>query len=147
MPGSDGPGRSTGPGRLKTRAEFLRAAKGARSHAGPFSLQMARRGGDASPSAEVRFGYTVTKKVGRAVERNRIRRRLREAVRLSRDLDVQPGHDYVLVARRECLSVPFPVLMRELARVVRKVRAGRRVPEGAAAPGAIAARDTAETRR
>ena len=55
-----------------------------------------------------RFGFTVTKKVGNSVIRNRIRRRLREAIRLTDPTSPpKPGHDYVLVARIEALTAPF----------------------------------------
>ncbi len=63
--------------RLKQRADFLAAAKGAKVPAGAFVLQ-ARERGDGAPA---RFGFTVSKKVGNAVERNRVRRRLRDLVR------------------------------------------------------------------
>ena len=52
--------------RLKQRADFLAAAKGARVPAGPFVLQVRPRG----DSAPARFGFTVSRKVGTAVERN-----------------------------------------------------------------------------
>ena len=59
---------------------------------------------------DVTFTVTVTKKVGDAVERNRIRRRLREALRITGDLPLRDDHDYVLVARREALSEDFRAL-------------------------------------
>ena len=63
--------------RLTQRADFLAAARAAKAPAAAFVLQ-ARKRDDEGP---VRFGFTVTKKVGNAVERNRVRRRLREVVR------------------------------------------------------------------
>jgi len=63
----------------------------------------------------VRVGFTVTRQVGGAVERNRIRRRLREAVRLSAAGDaMRPGHDYVLVGRRAALAAPFTEMAQTL---------------------------------
>lgn len=108
---------AVGPDRLKRRAEFLAAAKGARFRARPFSLQAlaADEGGAARPP---RFGFTVTKKVGGSVERNRIRRRLREAVRLLPENSARLGHDYVIVARREALAAPFLSLQNELRRAL-----------------------------
>ena len=72
--------------RLKKRADFLAAAKGRRQHQRCFVLQGRQRevAGEASENADApRFGFTVTKKVGNSVVRNRIRRRLREAARLA----------------------------------------------------------------
>jgi len=89
--------------RLKQRADFLAAAKGARVPAGPFVLQARVRGDTAAP----RFGFTVSRKVGTAVERNRVRRRLREIVRRHAALTAQNGHDYVLIGRRAALTMPF----------------------------------------
>ena len=73
--------------RLKQRADFLAAAAGVKVPGAAFVLQ-ARARGDTAPS---RFGFTVSKKVGNAVERNRVRRRLREVVRLSATLPQTPG--------------------------------------------------------
>jgi len=57
----------------------------------------------------------VTKKHGNSVERNRMRRRLKEAVRQTAGFAMQPGHDYVVVARREVLHAPFKQLVDQLA--------------------------------
>jgi len=96
--------------RLRRRAEFLAVAAGARVPASAFVLQ-ARRRDDAGPA---RVGYTVSKKVGTAVERNRVRRRLKEAVRRSASQHMRCGHDYVIVGRRTALTLDFERLMREL---------------------------------
>lgn len=89
--------------RLKQRADFLAAATGTKVPAAAFVLQ-ARQRTDDGPA---RFGFTVSKKVGNAVERNRVRRRLREIVRLSGSKRMRSGHDYVLVGRRAALTLPF----------------------------------------
>ena len=105
--------------RLKRRADFLAARDGARVPGRAFLLQ-AR---DRHDAAEPRIGLTVTKKAGNAVERNRIRRRLREAVRNVMAAAGKPGFDYVLVARREALAAPFAGLINDLERAVTKVHA------------------------
>jgi ribonuclease P protein component len=101
-------------GRLRRRSEFLATAKGQRLSARAFSLQALHRGPQGAP----RFGLTVTKKTGNAVERGRIRRRLKEAIRTAGALPVREGHDYVLVARREALTVPFIELSAEIGRAL-----------------------------
>jgi ribonuclease P protein component len=102
--------------RLKRRADFLAAATGSKVPAGPFVLQ-ARQREDRGP---VRVGFTVTKKTGNAVERNRIRRRLRELVRLSNDT-MQAGHDYVLIGRRTALNAPFDKMANDFTHALKRL--------------------------
>ena len=120
----------TGAVRLKKRADFLAAAKGRRQHQRCFVLQARdRQAAGLAPELSLecerapaaRFGFTVTKKVGNAVIRNRIRRRLREAVRLADFSLSKASHDYVLVARIEALTAPFDELRGELARALTKI--------------------------
>ena len=108
--------------RLKQRADFLAAAKGARVPAGPFVLQARERGDAAAP----RFGFTVSKKVGTAVERNRVRRRLREIVRRNAALIPQTAHDYVLIGRRAALTMPFERINAEFLGAMTRLSRGRR---------------------
>jgi len=103
--------------RLRQRADFLAAATGLKVSAGGFVLQ-ARRRGDEGPA---RVGFTVSKKVGNAVERNRVRRRLREIVRLS-PLPLLGGHDYVLVGRRAALTLPFERIAQDYHGALERVR-------------------------
>lgn len=107
------------PARLRKRAEFLAAAKGRRLHTGAFSLQAAARA--PADTEEARFGLTVTKKEGNAVVRNRLRRRLREALRLAALPDARAGHDYVIVARRESLKTGFARLQQDIAGALARV--------------------------
>lgn len=100
------------PGRLTKRAEFLAVRRGEKRRGRFFLLEVADRGDDGLPRA----GFTVTTKQGNAVERNRIRRRLKEALRLKGRMAMQPGHDYVIVGRRDCLGASFTDLSDELAR-------------------------------
>jgi ribonuclease P protein component len=89
--------------RLRQRKEFLAAATGAKAPVTGFVLQAFDRRED----GPVRVGFTVSKKVGNAVERNRVRRRLREVVRLAPPDRMRPGYDYVLIGRRAALDLPF----------------------------------------
>ena len=107
--------------RLRQRADFLLAAAAHKVHATAFVLQ-ARRRDDDGPA---RFGFTVSRKVGTAVERNRARRRLKEIVRLTTMERVKPGHDYVLVARRAALTHSFAQMVEDLDRALRGVSSGQ----------------------
>lgn len=95
------------PGRLKNRPDFLAVQAGEKRRGSAFLLEVLDR---QAPETEPRVGFTVTKRQGNAVERNRMRRRLREAVRLSAGFAMRPGHDYVIVARRDALNTDFAVL-------------------------------------
>ena len=96
--------------RLRQRADFLAVANGTRANTGAFTLQSRCR----DDSGPIRFGFTVTKKNGNAPERNRIRRRLREAVRRIDAVAMRPHHDYVLVGRRAALTADFNAMIEDL---------------------------------
>jgi ribonuclease P protein component len=110
--------------RLRQRADFLAAAGGAKVTSAAFVLQ-ARDRRDSRPA---RVGFTVSRKVGNAVERNRVRRRLRELVRLSPGGVLRPGHDYVLVGRRAALSAVFSELAADYDRALARIHTARRKP-------------------
>lgn len=100
--------------KLHRRGDFLRcAASGMERQSRVFKLQAARRPEETPGPA--RFGFTVTKKIAGAVGRNRIRRRLKEALRNCGALAAREGHDYVFVARRAALTAPFPELSTHIA--------------------------------
>jgi ribonuclease P protein component len=103
--------------RLRKRADFVAAASGIKIPAANFVLQ-ARERGDLGP---IRIGFTVSKKVGNAAERNRVRRRLREMVRLKAAAALRPGHDYVLIGRRAALSAEFSQLTFEYERALARL--------------------------
>lgn len=106
------------PERLKKRAQFLAVQRGEKRRGRLFLLEVLDRRDEGPP----RFGLTVTKKVGNAVTRNRVRRRLREAARVHAAGDMKAGSDYVIVGRREVLDAPFDDLARELSRRIRGAR-------------------------
>ena len=121
------------PGRLTKRAEFVAVAKGRRSSTPRLTLQARERSaGPAGAADAVRFGLTVSRKVGTATERNRVKRRLRSALSA---LSAEAGHDgwdYVVVARRDILAAAFPTLCSDISDALRGVHRARR---DAARPG------------
>jgi ribonuclease P protein component len=110
--------------RLKRRTDFQAAARGARAPAKAFVLQArARDENGALPNDAARVGFTVSRQVGNAVVRNRVRRRLREMVRLSPQVPFHAGHDYVLIGRRPALQFPFADLVRDFGAAVKRIHA------------------------
>jgi ribonuclease P protein component len=112
-------------GRLTRRAEFQRVSRGRRVSAETFTLQSRRREESKREAVSgARVGLTVTRNVGGAVERNRVRRRLKEALRAAQPLETEGDHDYVLIARREALGRRFAALVDDVRTAFRA--AGRR---------------------
>ena len=71
----------------------------------------------------IRVGFTVSRKVGNAVVRNRVRRRLREIARMVIPGQARSGLDYVLVGRQGALKRDFVVLQQELLEALKKLKA------------------------
>jgi ribonuclease P protein component len=103
------------PNRLRQRAEFLRAAaSGKKAAVGGVVLQVLPRHDD----EPVRLGFTVTKKVGNAVVRNRTRRRLKEAMRLLLKEQPMRGADVVLIGRDSTRKRDFKALQADIKRAL-----------------------------
>lgn len=66
-----------------------------------------------------RFGFSVSSRIGNAVTRNRIKRRLREAMRLRMEV-VQPGWDLVFIARKPIRSADYHTMDAACARLLRR---------------------------
>jgi ribonuclease P protein component len=117
---------------LKKRPEFLAVNAGARaSKPGFVLLGLARGEAQSHIGAEtIRFGLTVTKKIGKAVTRNRARRRLRAIAQSRLPALGQPGWDYVLIARAGAVTRPFAALQNDLESALEMLHKARR-PDGA----------------
>jgi len=101
--------------RLRKRDEFIAVRRGEKRRGRLFLLEVLQRGDQDPP----RVGFTVTKKTGNAVKRNRIRRRLKEALRVHAAGDMAAGNDYVIVGREDVLAAPFGQIAAELSRRIR----------------------------
>jgi len=113
-------------GRLRRRAEFQRVSRGRRAHVESFTLQAnARALADAPPGEAPRVGFTVTKRIGDAVERNRIRRRLKAALAAASAIAPNAHSDYVLVARRPALTRRFAALVADVERAFAQIGRAR----------------------
>lgn len=112
--------------RLRQRADFKAAATGSKAPTTGFVLQARRR----PENGAVRIGFTVSKTVGNSVERNRVRRRLREVVRLTPTVRMRTGHDYVLIGRRPALDLPFSQILQDFERALGRVHAERSKDKG-----------------
>ena len=118
---------TAGVTRLKNRREFLRVAGGGRKWVTPGLILQARRHdpGDETETGGTgfRIGYTVSRKVGSAVQRNRARRRLRAAADQVMPVHARPGHDFVLIGRQATLKRTFRALTQDLETALRKLDA------------------------
>ena len=102
---------------LKKNYEFRRLYSKGKSCANAYLVVYCRK----NHSGRSRIGYTVSNKVGHAVVRNRIRRRLREIYRLHEDRFV-PGYDIVVVARVRAVHSSYAVLERDFLRLAKKLQ-------------------------
>ena len=127
----------TSPGppleRLKRRADFLSAAKGLACARGAVLVQARHRKDD---SDAVRIGFTATRRIGGAVERNRAKRRLREAARLVAPGLARAGCDYVLIARSGVRKRPWARLLDDLKSALIRLAADLGAASGEAPPAA-----------
>ena len=108
---------------LTKRADFLAANRGLRV-ARPGFVVLARPNGGAG----VRYGITVTKKIGNAVVRNRMKRRFRELLWAALPGHGLPDHDHVLIGREGGVERDFARLGEELRHALADLAAGRADP-------------------
>ncbi|WP_245779271.1 ribonuclease P protein component [Albimonas pacifica] len=122
---------------IKRRRDFVLAAnRGQRLGLPGLNLQARRRRAEEPAEAPVRVGYTCSKKVGGAVQRNRAKRRLRAAAAEVLPGLARPGWDYVLIGRRDATAErPFPELLGDLAAGLTRLHAREDKADAARARG------------
>ena len=129
-------------GRLKRRAEFLQVAAANRKWVAPGLILQVRR--QPSPETEsddapraarpecaresVRVGFTASRKVGNAVQRNRARRRLRAVAQQVLDRHAEPGTDFVLIARPATVDRDYRALVGDLVAGLKRLKLYRDAP-------------------
>jgi len=114
---------------LTKRADFLAANSGTRNARAGFVLLTRPNGGQG-----IRYGITVTKKIGNAVTRNRMKRRFRELLRAALPVQGLADHDHVLIGRAGGIERDFHLMADELAKALERAREGRGDPAGGRRP-------------
>ena len=103
-------------GKLKKNWQFSRVYKaGDKYYGNLFILYVLPNG-----TQETRIGLTVTKKVGRSVQRNRIKRVIREVIRLSKE--IAPGNDLVIIARKAAVDLKYSQAQRSINNLLYRAR-------------------------
>ncbi len=110
---------------IRARTDFIALRNGRRWSTSTLILQSLTR---ADLDSNCRVGYTVTKKVGNAIVRNRIKRRLREAVRQSFPGHALLGHDYALIAKQRALNADFSKIVQDLKTALDRVHSNGQKP-------------------
>jgi ribonuclease P protein component len=111
--------------RLKKRAEFLRVASVRRKWAAPGMVLQAARDSSTAHAGMSRVGFTVTKKVGNAVIRNRVKRRLRAVAQAIIPSHADSGWNFVLIGRQNTIDRDFKDLQSDLLAALAKLGASR----------------------
>ena len=115
--------------RLKRRPEFLRVASARKKWATPgLILQVKSHPADGKPARAdgfLRVGFTVSRKVGNAVQRNRAKRRLRALAAQILPTHADVGYDLVIIGRRATLTRPYAKLEGDLLKALDKMGIAR----------------------
>ena len=113
---------------LRRRSDFLRVAARRCKWAAPgLVLQVAPTEpvDNVTSAPRLRIGYTASRRVGGAIQRNRAKRRLRATVARVMPMHAAPGHDYVVIARTATLTRRFEELVEDLETALRHTGAVR----------------------
>jgi ribonuclease P protein component len=105
---------------ITRRADFVAANKGLRNAKTGFVLLTRPNEG-----AGVRYGVTVTKKIGNAVVRNRMKRRFRELLRAALPSEGLANHDHVLIGRAGGVERDFATMAEELGKALARAQLGK----------------------
>ena len=105
---------------IRKRADFLAANRGLRVARPGFVLLARPNGGQGK-----RFGITVTKKIGNAVVRNRMKRRFRELLRDALPVEGLADHDHILIGRAGGVERDFAQLRTELSAALERAASGK----------------------
>ncbi|HEY0013415.1 MAG TPA: ribonuclease P protein component [Allosphingosinicella sp.] len=124
------------PATLTRRADFLAANRGRRAPMPGFVLLVRPRADDGDTS--MRLGITVTKKIGNAVVRNRMKRRFRALAREVLPEAGMPGADHVLIGRSGGVERDFSALREDLFKALRKLAGGAGAANRASTGSALA---------
>ena len=101
--------------RLRRNSDFLRVRRFGKTYASPLMvLAFLRNELDHS-----RFGFVVSKRLGKAVQRNKVKRRMREATRLRIPV-TKSGFDLVFIARRPISQASYPEIERNVELLLKK---------------------------
>lgn len=116
--------------RLRKRADFLKVGAAKRSSVRHCCIVQTKPWPGPTPPAEqecgetaLRIGFTTSRKLGGAVVRNRIRRRLKAAAQEVFSLHAQTAHDYVVIGRKNALRAPYSLIKSDLLEALRQLGA------------------------
>ena len=106
---------------IKKRIDFIKVSKkGKRSFTKGFILQKYKRDFSAKDKENIaRVGFTVTKKIGGAVVRNKIKRRFRSIIKEVSNEYLKKNYDYVIIANKKSLVMDYKELKNDVIKVIK----------------------------
>ena len=106
---------------IKKRIDFLKVSKkGKKIFTKGFILQKYKRNIDDKIENNVaRIGYTITKKIGNAVIRNKIKRRFRAIIKEILNNYLKKNYDYIIIANKKSISMDYKELKQDLIKIIK----------------------------